>query len=275
MRTYLSRSVLVHAEAWCASDVSCFVGMGLPNRMIFRFVHGPPKSEHPPTTSGLASIAVYVLSIYVVVGCDTADVRLDDAGRESSVTTEVRVETDTLRRADFQFDPVSIPADRPFSVALIAENTGEPAARLVHERAREGYLLTAEVGSMGPRSVTVECRKQGAGVQRQAALGPSKPSATDTDSNAVALTDDEPTSFHYVKRGDTVIIEVDYNASTGVANTNSPAGPGASVRLHGEEETVVCTHVGFTLNGASPEIEFGAVRFRGAEAPRFSEKELQ
>jgi len=223
---------------------------------------------------GLALLLV-ASSIGLWVGCDAADVRLEERTDPAETSTVVQLETDTLGRAHFHFTPVSIPSGIPFSIEVLNRIADKQIARLVHEREGEAYRLTAKFGGLDASPITVECRHRGTVIREKTIDLPSTP-RDEFSPVAVGTSDKEPTSFHYVEDGDNVSIEVNYETEEPQAQTSQRSSVrAASMHFQWANQPATCTHVGFTLGDASPLITPGRVEFRGAEAPTFTKKEIQ
>jgi hypothetical protein len=224
--------------------------------------------SHVLSTSSrsLLPVLAAVVAAGLLSGCDgtPSSPTADDV---STTANEVVVRSDNFTRADLQFEPVSVPPGESFSISLADNEIGENVTQITHQAAADGRLtLNATFDPLQPASVTVQCRNQNTGTKRtMATLGPGVLAKSGLES--VASTSDDPSSWHYIKRGDNIIVEVDYGGQV---------TPGGIFDFPSEAEPVECTHVGFVLEDVSTPLTADGVRFEGGtKRPAFSQQKFK
>lgn len=215
-----------------------------------------------------AAILLLLVTLGVTVGCDAVNVHYNDATQRSGD------DPDSFSKAEMFFDPVAISPGESFSIDLIDDQHEHPVARIIHERTTdEELLLTADSDVLNAEAVSIKCRNQETIVQREKTQLMSLSTAKAGNSEMVAKSDQEPTSYHYYDNGETVIVEVDYEGE----QENQTTGSGhALIQFPSSDQPVECTHVGFVLDGLSTTISANEVRFSGVrEEPTIRKQEFQ
>lgn len=206
----------------------------------------------------------------VLGGCDAVDVRSHNPAEESK-TVHAQVESPSFTQADLLFEPVSIPSGGAFTIELIDDERDQSVAEITHKQTEAGTKsLRANFKPLQAQSVTVECRNQDAKSQTKTTSLSSKLSSA--DGQTIGTTNAEPSSYHYVDNGETVIVEVDYAQ----LELDEPSAPPEQAPIHfrSPDRSVECTYVTFTLQGVSESISADGIRFRGG-SPTFVKKEIR
>lgn len=215
-------------------------------------------------------LLVAVALIGALVGCDTAELRPDEAPPRSD---EVAIQSDDFTRADLLFEPVSLASGETFSIDLMDQELGGRAARITHEGTSDGrYLLRAQFDPLDPTSVEVRCRNVETGTRRTVAtLGGRALKSGGVTGNVVARGDStEPTSYHYIQDGPTTVVAVDYDREI----QSSEVDGGAAFTFPAADRPRQCTHVAFVLEDVSSRLTADGIEFEGGR-PDFREKSIQ
>jgi len=204
-----------------------------------------------------------------LVGCDTVSTRTSVSEEPARADGEVVIEDKEFTRADLQFDPVGLTKGETFSIELVDDDHDQNVTRITHEGTEEGrHLIRAQFDPLDPASVTVKCRNQNSGSERKmATLGGAQLQSKSLSQTPMAKGGPEPTSYHYIDSGETVIVEVDYGGAS---------GPGGQFSFPSADQPVECTHVAFVLEDVSTSISADGIRFQGLDqAPTFRHRQFR
>lgn len=217
---------------------------------------------------GLVFLLVAVIA-GLTGGCDAVSVHSSGSPDDAAISES---DGDYFTKADLLFEPVDLSEGETFSIDLIDDEVDDYIARITHEEVAGGQQrVSASFNAINPTSVTLRCRSDGRIVQKQDVTRQFTRLLKTTNSK-VATSDDEPDSYHYVDRGETTIVEVDYDVEDSKSTT--PMGTGqTSVKFNSSSKTVNCTHLGFVMKGVSKAISADRIQFSGAvEEPEFRKR---
>lgn len=238
--------------------------------------------------------------LFMLVGCDAAtDVEPEEAaishisgqtfgwqGLSISMDQGVaipgnerlRVETEDDRHAHFRIQPSSgermdllfsldaIERGDPFSIKVIGRSaTGDPVvmSEILHRPSgEEGSVDLSHAVAYGQRA-DVTCR-----IGNTAPRSMIDVTSADDGTLEMGTLSDWPSSFHYIRRGDDVVIEIDYeremeqeaNLQTAHLSLN-PSLVASHLNVTGqfEPQQQECSHIGFQMAGIPASTELHAV----------------
>jgi len=196
----------------------------------------------------------------VAGGCDAVNVQSDSASDSSPASFD---------KADLLYEPVSLASGDLFSIELVDDQFGQAVARIVHEGTAGGeHQLRARFTPLQPSSVTVVCRNEATGAKQTMTTLNRDGLTAKSGTGAVATSDDDRDSFHYIDNGDNIIVEVDYKEDSDDSMEETSQDGEAGFRFKSTSQSVQCTHVSFALEGVSSSLSADKVRFGGdVEAP--------
>ena len=225
----------------------------------------------PPRTLPLIATA---LLFGVLVGCDSVEVRTTGTTTEttSDDPNEVEIRSDDFTRADIRFEPVSLASGKTFSIELTDQEIGRNVTRITHEGTTgRRHLLRAQFDPLQPASVSVQCRNEETGTEREVAH--LEPGALESGSEGQMVgRTQEPTSYHYIQDGENTIVEVDYDDRT----QSKSVTPSGTFHFPSVDQPLECTHVSFVMEDVSTSLTADGVRFSGGhQRPDFNRKLLR
>lgn len=238
--------------------------------MTPRFFLSSTSRSTPPIGRALPLLLV-ALVLTAIGGCDTVHHQSNATDRADDAT-EAHVDAEAFDQADLQFEPVSLAEGETFSVELKDKQFDRGVTRITHEGTADGaQRLTAQFDPLQPSSVSIRCRNKPAGTQ-QTVRTLSRDDLSRGD-EPIAYPEREPTSYHYIDTGETVIVSVDYDQKA----PEEVDEPVSSMRFvspdPGAKQAGACTHVDFVLNDVSERLSPDGIRFHGdVAAPAVKKK---
>jgi len=185
-----------------------------------------------------------------------------ESGTAVSSTEQLSITAEEDEHARFQIFPASddqidlvfsldaIERGDPFTIEVIGHTEkGKPVvlSEITHRpSSSQGYVDLSHVAPHG-QSDAITCR-----------TGDTEPQPIDeiaslsNEPTLLGTLDDWPTSFHYISRGDAVLIEWDYERS--MQNTTPQTASFAlnsQITTSGKSQTQECSHIGTQLSGVS------------------------
>ena len=226
-----------------------------------------------------AAVSVFfaAATVGMLGACDSTDPRPENVSDRSPSTPEVNVETESVQQIDLQFEPVSLAPGETFTIELADNQHERSVTRILHEGTPNGKTaVKAKFAPLHPNSVAVRCRNVITGAEQTMTTLTSTEFDLDSVMQPVAMTEDEPDSYHYIDNGETVIVSVDYDDDDdGDANSQSTA-PGPSFDFSSSDQSVQCTHVSFVLSGVTTSLSPRGVQFGGdVETPAIESKKVR
>ena len=185
-----------------------------------------------------------------------------ESGSAISSTEQLSITAQNDEHAQFQIFPDSddqidlvfsldaIERGDPFTIEVIGQTKkGKPVvlSEITHRpSSSQGYVDLSHVGPHGQLDA-ITCRTGDTEPQPIDAIA-----SLNNEPTLLGTLDDWPTSFHYMRRGDVVLIEWDYERS--MENTMPQTASFAlssQTTTSGKSQTHECSHVGALLSGVS------------------------
>jgi hypothetical protein len=185
-----------------------------------------------------------------------------ESGSAISSTEQLSITAQNDEHAQFQIFPDSddqidlvfsldaIERGDPFTIEVIGQTKkGKPVvlSEITHRpSSSQGYVDLSHVGPHGQLD-SITCRTGNTEPQPIDAIA-----SLSNEPTLLGTLDDWPSSFHYISRGDAVLIEWDYERS--MENTMPQTASFAlnsQITTSGKSQTQECSHIGAQLSGVS------------------------